>query len=106
MVTTFSAGTSRLWPTAASLTAEVAPAFAGEGLVVGTGVSGGEEGALHGPSIMPGGSRESYAVLGPMLEKISAHVFELLGLKLGGHHDAPLVPSMPTAKKSKAAAPG
>ncbi|WP_042381190.1 NADP-dependent phosphogluconate dehydrogenase [Streptacidiphilus melanogenes] len=41
---------------------------------VGTGVSGGEEGALHGPSIMPGGSEESYAVLGPMLEKISAHV--------------------------------
>jgi 6-phosphogluconate dehydrogenase len=37
-------------------------------------VSGGEEGALHGPSIMPGGSVESYAVLGPMLEKISAHV--------------------------------
>jgi len=41
---------------------------------VGTGVSGGEEGALLGPSIMPGGSVESYATLGPMLEKISAHV--------------------------------
>ncbi|TWV56416.1 NADP-dependent phosphogluconate dehydrogenase [Streptomyces misionensis] len=39
---------------------------------VGTGISGGEEGALHGPSIMPGGSKESYASLGPMLEKISA----------------------------------
>ncbi|WP_156722006.1 NADP-dependent phosphogluconate dehydrogenase [Streptomyces apocyni] len=39
---------------------------------VGTGVSGGEEGALHGPSVMPGGSPESYATLGPMLEKISA----------------------------------
>ncbi|WP_409061087.1 NADP-dependent phosphogluconate dehydrogenase [Streptomyces sp. SYP-A7185] len=39
---------------------------------VGTGVSGGEEGALLGPSIMPGGSKESYASLGPMLEKISA----------------------------------
>ncbi|WP_030684528.1 NADP-dependent phosphogluconate dehydrogenase [Streptomyces sp. NRRL B-1347] len=39
---------------------------------VGTGVSGGEEGALNGPSIMPGGSAESYAALGPMLEKISA----------------------------------
>ncbi|MFG2502726.1 NADP-dependent phosphogluconate dehydrogenase [Streptomyces sp. NPDC048441] len=39
---------------------------------VGTGVSGGEEGALLGPSIMPGGSEESYASLGPMLEKISA----------------------------------
>ena len=41
---------------------------------VGTGVSGGEEGALNGPSIMPGGSRESYAVLGPILEDISAKV--------------------------------
>ncbi|MFE1288875.1 NADP-dependent phosphogluconate dehydrogenase [Streptomyces sp. NPDC058751] len=39
---------------------------------VGTGVSGGEEGALNGPSIMPGGSVESYSSLGPMLEKISA----------------------------------
>jgi len=41
---------------------------------VGMGVSGGEEGALNGPSIMPGGSPESYEALGPMLETISAHV--------------------------------
>jgi 6-phosphogluconate dehydrogenase len=41
---------------------------------VGMGVSGGEEGALLGPSIMPGGSPESYQALGPMLETISAHV--------------------------------
>lgn len=41
---------------------------------VGTGVSGGEEGALNGPSIMPGGSPESYRTLGPMLEDISAKV--------------------------------
>jgi 6-phosphogluconate dehydrogenase len=40
----------------------------------GMGVSGGEEGALNGPSIMPGGSEESYRSLGPMLENISAHV--------------------------------
>ena len=40
---------------------------------VGAGVSGGEEGALWGPSIMPGGTRESYDRLGPMFEKISAH---------------------------------
>ncbi|MFJ9054922.1 MULTISPECIES: NADP-dependent phosphogluconate dehydrogenase [unclassified Streptomyces] len=39
---------------------------------VGAGISGGEEGALNGPSIMPGGSTESYDSLGPMLEKISA----------------------------------
>ena len=41
---------------------------------VGMGVSGGEEGALNGPSIMPGGTAESYKRLGPMLESISAHV--------------------------------
>src|SRR3954465_4636357 len=40
----------------------------------GTGVSGGEEGALNGPSIMPGGSRESYESLGPLLESIAANV--------------------------------
>src|SRR6185312_15697534 len=41
---------------------------------VGMGVSGGEEGALNGPSIMPGGSAESYESLGPMLEAIAAKV--------------------------------
>ncbi|GAA2873308.1 NADP-dependent phosphogluconate dehydrogenase [Streptosporangium fragile] len=41
---------------------------------VGAGVSGGEEGALLGPSIMPGGSAESYEALGPMLEDIAAKV--------------------------------
>jgi len=41
---------------------------------VGTGISGGEEGALNGPSIMPGGSSESYKSLGPLLESISAKV--------------------------------
>ena len=50
-------------------------ALAEKGLhFVGVGVSGGEEGALNGPSIMPGGSKESYEALGPLLEKISAHV--------------------------------
>ena len=41
---------------------------------VGCGVSGGEEGALNGPSIMPGGSKESYEKLGPILESIAAVV--------------------------------
>lgn len=41
---------------------------------VGTGVSGGEEGALKGPSIMPGGSKESWDAVGPIFQKISAHV--------------------------------
>lgn len=40
----------------------------------GTGISGGEEGALTGPSIMAGGSSQAYAVLGPMFESISAVV--------------------------------
>ena len=38
----------------------------------GMGVSGGEEGARHGPSIMPGGDRQSYEELKPVLEKIAA----------------------------------
>jgi 6-phosphogluconate dehydrogenase len=41
---------------------------------VGAGVSGGEEGALLGPSIMPGGSAEAYEALGPILESIAATV--------------------------------
>jgi 6-phosphogluconate dehydrogenase len=50
-------------------------ALAAQGLhFVGCGVSGGEEGALNGPSIMPGGSAESYRTLGPILEAISAKV--------------------------------
>jgi 6-phosphogluconate dehydrogenase len=40
----------------------------------GTGVSGGEEGALHGPSIMPGGSDQAYEKLGPIFESIAAQV--------------------------------
>ena len=48
-------------------------ALAEKGLhFVGVGVSGGEEGALWGPSMMPGGSAESYKHLGPLLEKIAA----------------------------------
>ncbi|MFV0457321.1 MAG: NADP-dependent phosphogluconate dehydrogenase [Actinomycetales bacterium] len=44
-----------------------------EGLhFVGAGISGGEVGALEGPSIMPGGSPESYEALGPILETIAA----------------------------------
>ncbi len=39
---------------------------------VGAGISGGEEGALNGPSIMPGGTDESYKTLGPILSSIAA----------------------------------
>jgi 6-phosphogluconate dehydrogenase len=49
--------------------------LAGRGLrFVGSGVSGGEEGALLGPSIMPGGAAEAYATIGPMFESIAAKV--------------------------------
>src|SRR6059058_4593181 len=41
---------------------------------VGCGVSGGEEGALKGPSLMPGGSRESYELIAPIFRKIAAQV--------------------------------
>ncbi|MGN7311405.1 NADP-dependent phosphogluconate dehydrogenase [Alkalicoccobacillus gibsonii] len=41
---------------------------------IGTGVSGGEEGALKGPSIMPGGQKEAYELVRPMFEKIAAKV--------------------------------
>lgn len=39
---------------------------------IGTGVSGGEEGALKGPSIMPGGQKEAYDLVAPILERIAA----------------------------------
>ena len=39
---------------------------------VGAGISGGEEGALNGPSIMPGGSAEAWVTLGPILRSIAA----------------------------------
>ncbi|MEX2287922.1 MAG: decarboxylating NADP(+)-dependent phosphogluconate dehydrogenase [Planctomycetaceae bacterium] len=50
-------------------------------LFVGTGVSGGEEGALKGPSIMPGGSPDAWPLVKPLLQKISA--------KVGPKHDIP-----------------
>ena len=43
-------------------------------LFVGAGISGGEEGALNGPSIMPGGPVESYQHVGPVFEEIAAKV--------------------------------
>src|SRR5207247_8844343 len=41
---------------------------------VGMGVSGGEEGALKGPSLMPGGSRESWEIIAPIFRKLAAQV--------------------------------
>lgn len=39
---------------------------------IGTGVSGGEKGALEGPSIMPGGQKEAYELIAPVFEQIAA----------------------------------
>ena len=50
-------------------------------LYVGTGVSGGEEGALKGPSLMPGGSAAAWPLIKPIFQSISAHV--------GPNHDVP-----------------
>ncbi|HUM83654.1 MAG TPA: decarboxylating NADP(+)-dependent phosphogluconate dehydrogenase [Lachnospiraceae bacterium] len=42
-------------------------------LFIGTGVSGGEEGALNGPSLMPGGSKAAWEFVKPVFQKICAH---------------------------------
>ena len=47
----------------------------GKGLLyVGTGVSGGEEGALKGPSLMPGGSEKAWPIIKPIFQSIAAKV--------------------------------
>ena len=43
-------------------------------LYLGTGISGGDEGALRGPSIMPGGDKAGYDIVNPMLKAIAAQV--------------------------------
>ncbi len=58
---------------------------------VGSGVSGGEEGALKGPAIMPGGAREAYDALAPVLTKIAAYVKDdpccaYIGPRGAGHY--------------------
>lgn len=67
-------------------------ALADEGLLyMGIGVSGGEEGARFGPSIMPGGDRKSYALVEKMLTAVSAKVngeacVAWLGTGAAGHY--------------------
>ncbi len=54
-------------------TARRMAALEGTGILyVGSGVSGGEEGALRGPALMPGGSPEAWPLVAPMLQAISA----------------------------------
>ena len=48
-------------------------ALAGKGIqYFGVGISGGEEGARHGPSIMPGGDKNAYPLIQPILEAVAA----------------------------------
>ena len=62
-----------------------------EGLnFIGSGISGGEEGALKGPSIMPGGPRKAYDALEPILTKIAAQTNDgpcctYIGPRASGH---------------------
>ncbi|MEJ2720294.1 MAG: NAD(P)-binding domain-containing protein, partial [bacterium] len=58
---------------------------------LGVGVSGGSEGARHGPSIMPGGPKDAYERIRPLLEAIAAHVDDspcvtYLGPRSAGHY--------------------
>jgi 6-phosphogluconate dehydrogenase len=61
-------------------------------LFLGTGVSGGEEGALRGPAIMPGGSRDAWKAVAPVLEAISARADDgepcvgYVGARGAGHY--------------------
>jgi len=60
-------------------------------LYIGTGISGGEEGARHGPSIMPGGSPAAWPAVKPILQAISAKVdnqpcCEWVGVSGAGHY--------------------
>lgn len=57
---------------------------------IGMGVSGGEEGARRGPSMMPGGDKKAYDEIAPILEKIAAHVHgeptvAFMGARSAGH---------------------
>jgi 6-phosphogluconate dehydrogenase len=58
-------------------------------LFIGTGVSGGEEGALKGPSIMPGGQLEAYKLIEPVFTKIAAHVDAKTGKPIEGKDGVP-----------------
>lgn len=58
---------------------------------IGMGVSGGEEGALNGPSMMPGGTKEAYEAIEPIVTKIAAQVDDgpcvtYIGPKGAGHY--------------------
>jgi 6-phosphogluconate dehydrogenase len=60
-------------------------------LFLGSGISGGEKGALRGPSIMPGGQREAYQLIAPVFEAIAARVngepcAAYLGPRGAGHY--------------------
>ena len=70
-----------------------AEALGGEGInYIGTGVSGGEEGALWGPAIMPGGQQEAYRMVEPIFKAIAAKAedgepcVDYIGPRGAGHY--------------------
>ena len=65
---------------------------------VGMGISGGEEGARHGPSLMPGGPKEAFDEIEPILSKCAAQVllnFDLHSALLDHNHSSLLMPCSP-----------
>ena len=71
---------------------------------IGTGVSGGEEGALKGPSIMPGGQKEAYELVAPILEQIAARAEDgepcvaYIGADGAGHYVKMVPPRRPMVR--------
>jgi 6-phosphogluconate dehydrogenase len=67
-------------------------------LFIGSGVSGGEEGARFGPSVMPGGDRDAYAHIEPVWNAIAAKVDPVTGKELkGAAPGKPIVGGVPCA---------
>ena len=52
-------------------------------LYLGAGVSGGEEGALKGPSVMPGGSEAAWLIMKPILQKFQQRQSQVIHVVIG-----------------------
>lgn len=72
-------------------------------LYIGTGVSGGEEGALKGPSIMPGGSPDAWPLVKPIFQSIAAKVADGTPAASGWAKKGPDILSRPSTTVSSTA---
>ena len=68
---------------------------------LGTGVSGGEEGALRGPAIMPGGSPQAWEAVAPILRAIAARAKEAFGIELNRDATSKLIAKHGRAKPGR-----